>query len=181
MNPDTSGYADAVRQDDLGNPPQYGYAGFWKRYAAACIDGSIIFFLSSLFFLTVQPTHSPLTWMAIIMVISWLYFALFESSSPQATPGKMTVSIKVTDMNGNRISFAQASGRHFSKIFSYLTSLIGYTFTQKKQGMHDIVASCLVVNKGVPTRAKTSIMVVASVIGTLFLGALLSAVLFPAK
>jgi hypothetical protein len=41
-----------------------------------------------------------------------------ESSSYQATLGKMIFGMKVTDLNGNRISFERATGRHFAKWLS---------------------------------------------------------------
>ena len=83
------------------------------------------------------------------ILLSWLYFAILESSSSQATPGKMALGIKVTDMNGDRISFARATGRHFAKWLSSIL-LIGYimiALTAKKQGLHDLLASTLVVLK----------------------------------
>jgi len=132
------------------------YAGFWKRAVASFIDGIIFcpvtFFCAGIQSGTICPTitgdHRFLLIQVISIVTGWLYCALFESSSKQATLGKMAVGIKVTDMNGNRISFGRASGRHFAKFLSSLIGGIGWimaAFTQKKQGLHDIVAKCLVV------------------------------------
>ena len=90
-----------------------------------------------------------LTIAALSIVIEWLYYALMESSAKQATVGKMVLSIKVTDIEGNRIGFGQATGRHFGKILSGLIFMIGYImagFTAKKQALHDMLADCLVVN-----------------------------------
>ena len=86
----------------------------------------------------------------ISIVIQWLYHALFESSAKQATLGKMALGIIVTDMEGNRISFGRATGRHFGKILSGLILNIGYIiagFTEKKQALHDILANCLVLSR----------------------------------
>lgn len=83
------------------------------------------------------------------MIMQWLYCAVLESSRKQATVGKMILNIKVTDMDGNRITFARASGRFFAKIISGLIFNIGYiiaAFTEKKQALHDIIADCLIVN-----------------------------------
>ena len=187
MNPDTSGYADAVRQDDPGNIPVHGYAGFWKRYAAFFIDGIILSALISIIS-AVQEEITLSIWQVaektIIVIMIWLYFALFERSSSQATPGKMALGINVTDMNGNRISFGRASGRHFSKILSFLSFLVGYfmaAFTQKKQGLHDIVAECLVVNKHAPTPSRNATAVMIATLGVIiFLSVISSAVFFPA-
>ena len=84
------------------------------------------------------------------LVVEWLYFAFMESSTKQATFGKTIVGIKVVDYNGNKISFGQATGRYFGKILSGLIFGVGFLmagFTKKKQALHDILASCLVVNK----------------------------------
>lgn len=83
------------------------------------------------------------------LVVQWLYYALMESSVKQATLGKMALGIKVVDYSGNRISFGKASGRYFGKILSGMILCIGYLmagFTEKKQALHDMLASCLVVD-----------------------------------
>ena len=87
--------------------------------------------------------------MLILFVGNWLYFALMESSDHQATLGKMAIGIAVTNLNGQRITFARASGRYFAKMISSLISFqIGYImvgFTERKQALHDLIASCLVL------------------------------------
>jgi uncharacterized RDD family membrane protein YckC len=61
------------------------------------------------------------------------------------------LSIYVTDVNGQRISFMHATGRFFAKIVSGLIPFgIGYImagFTQRKQALHDMIASTLVVRR----------------------------------
>jgi uncharacterized RDD family membrane protein YckC len=83
------------------------------------------------------------------IVIGWLYFAMMESSERQATFGKAMLSLKVTDANGNRLSFGHASGRFFSKIVTGLVPFgIGYImagFTAKKQALHDFIAGTVVI------------------------------------
>ena len=62
----------------------------------------------------------------------------------------MALWIKVTDLGGNKIGFGKATGRHFGKILSGIILGIGFivvAFIQKKQGLHDIMAGSLVVNK----------------------------------
>ncbi len=79
---------------------------------------------------------------------TWLYYALMESSKYQATLGKMAVGARVTDLEGNRISFARATGRYFGKIISGMILMIGYImagFTEKKQALHDMIANTLVI------------------------------------
>ncbi len=84
----------------------------------------------------------------ISIVLTWLYSALMESSSKKATLGKMALGLIVTDSQGNKITFARASGRFFAKILSGLILNIGFimaAFTQKKQALHDIIADTLVL------------------------------------
>jgi uncharacterized RDD family membrane protein YckC len=85
---------------------------------------------------------------AFSMVVNWIYEASLESSSYQATLGKMALGLKVTDLEGRRISFARATGRHFAKILSGMILLIGYIiagFSTRKQALHDMIAGTLVV------------------------------------
>jgi len=73
-----------------------------------------------------------------------------ESSARQATLGKMAVGIVVTDERGARISFGRATGRFFAKFLSMLILYVGYlmaAFTEKKQGLHDVLAGTLVVRR----------------------------------
>lgn len=125
------------------------YAGFWRRVAAYLIDGIILSIVIVPLLLAVgveqRNTLSPLT-----SAIGWLYFALMESSTRQATLGKMALGMVVTDLDGNRIGFGRATGRYFAKILSALILAIGFlmvAFTEKKQGLHDIIASTLVLKK----------------------------------
>lgn len=80
----------------------------------------------------------------------WFYYSGMESSSRQATLGKMAFKVMVTDLYGNRISFGRATGRFFSKMFISTILGIGFLlafFTKKKQALHDLIAGTLVVNK----------------------------------
>ena len=83
--------------------------------------------------------------------VSWIYHAWMESSEYQGTLGKMALGLIVTDMNDRRVTFGRASGRFFARIISNLIPLeIGYImagFTEKKQALHDVIASCLVLRK----------------------------------
>lgn len=83
-----------------------------------------------------------------IIITVWLYYALQESGGYGATFGKRALGISVTDLNGDSISFARASARHFSKIVSAAICGLGYFFpffTQRKQALHDIIAGCMII------------------------------------
>jgi uncharacterized RDD family membrane protein YckC len=119
------------------------YAGFWLRFLAIILDGLILGIAGWILAILFNPQTSLFS-----SLIGWLYFALMESSESQATLGKRAVSIKVTDMNGNRISFGRATGRYFAKIISGLHLFIGFMmagWTSKKQALHDMIAETLVI------------------------------------
>jgi uncharacterized RDD family membrane protein YckC len=159
---------------------QVKYAGFWLRFAAYIIDQFVIGVAGLIiaipiilgiiaFGLNLDGIKSPADFLTqdrllmvggiigmillailISIVMKWLYYALMESSKFGGTVGKIAVSIKVVDMEGNRVSFGRATGRYFSRIVTNMTLLIGYIiagFTEKKQALHDLMAGCLVIQK----------------------------------
>jgi uncharacterized RDD family membrane protein YckC len=85
------------------------------------------------------------------VILGWLYYAGMESSDYQGSLGKMALGLVVTDTDGQRIGFARASGRYFAKLITGLVPLfIGWImagFTERKQALHDMIASCLVLRK----------------------------------
>jgi len=135
------------------------YAGFQKRFEAAIIDGLILYIgrfliqrISHYIFvfpygITIEGAHIR---NILFFILVWLYYALFESSSRQATLGKSARGIIVIDLDGNRITFRKATLRHFSKILTALTLFITYVlmdFNERKQAIHDRIAGCLVIRK----------------------------------
>ena len=155
-------------------PP--AYAGFWLRFLAYIIDNivlGVIFGVVALLAITaigvdyframVQGLQDgngefPVAFVSAILiavlltaVVSWIYHAWMESSQYQGTLGKMALGLIVTDLNDQPVTFGRASGRFFAKIITGLIPLgIGYImagFTEKKQALHDMIASCLVLRK----------------------------------
>lgn len=155
-------------------PSHLQYGTFWERFFAYLIDSLILSALFAIvavpFFILVgilapllQSTSNNgddtastvigmltiFIFMPVLLAASWLYFALLESSAAQGTYGKRMLGLKVADMEGKRVSFARASGRFLSKIISgFLPFAIGYimeAFTERKQALHDMIASTIVV------------------------------------
>jgi len=156
--------------------PQMLYAGFWLRFVAAIIDGLVLAvpggFLLFLLFASALPSlihgADPMTialtflprfmlFGLIVLVGGWLYWALMESSAWQATLGKKALGLYVTDLAGNRATFGRTSGRFFAGRgigsvpylggLYFLISCIMAGLTAKKQALHDMIASCLVLRK----------------------------------
>lgn len=83
-----------------------------------------------------------------LIVVPWVYYAGFESSRSQATPGKVLMKLVVTDLEGNKATFARTSLRFFWKYVSTLIIFIGFImigFTKKHQGLHDKLSGCYVL------------------------------------
>ena len=87
---------------------------------------------------------------AIFLAVSWLYEAVLQSSKLQATLGKLALGMRVVDTKGRRIGFAQATGRFFASLLSWLLGCIGYlmvAWSAHKQALHDCMAGTLVVRR----------------------------------
>jgi uncharacterized RDD family membrane protein YckC len=139
------------------------YAGFWLRVVAYIIDAVILWVVGKLIkgafqMLTIGSPRmtregfliATMVRSSVSIVVDWLYFALMESSTAQASVGKMALGIKVTDLAGNKISFARATGRYFGRVLSGLLLCVGFlmvAFTDRKQGLHDMMAGTLVTKK----------------------------------
>jgi len=126
--------------------PTTAYAGFLKRFVAWIIDVILLAIVSAI----VNQIFNENVAGLIGFLVGWGYFAGMESSERQGTLGKSVMGIIVTDLDGQRISFLRASGRYFAKILSALILMIGYimaAFTARKQALHDMLASTLVVNR----------------------------------
>ena len=162
MEPDDMTAAQPL-PDHLHAPLLHG--GFWKRVAAFLIDGfilavpSVVVYLAVIFPVIFTADQHPrpaaflsafLCYWLVVVVGRWLYFALCESSKWQATPGKLALGLRVTDLQGRRIGFGRASGRYFGKFISSLIFDIGFMmagWTERKQGLHDLMADTCVVNR----------------------------------
>jgi uncharacterized RDD family membrane protein YckC len=155
------------------SPTVVRYAGFWRRVGASLIDIfilqtlsgiAVIFLIAIQFTVGVFATRSEtlddvyqVVFMVLFITVGvaasalyLLYWPLMESSSRQATLGKRALDIVVTDIDGKRIPFARAVGRNLGKIVSAIIYYVGFimiAFTKKKQGLHDMMAGCVVVMK----------------------------------
>lgn len=143
------------------------FAPVWRRFLAGIIDLSIVLLVVLpgviAFFWVVEVVTGLLgmdreggRFLAGIAAVllgligDWLYHAKMQSSPRQGTYGKQFMGVKVTGLAGERISFAQATGRHFAKFLSTFAVMIGFLIalvTRRKQALHDMVAGTLVVRR----------------------------------
>jgi uncharacterized RDD family membrane protein YckC len=156
------------------------YAGFWLRVVAYLIDGIVMGLGFAVLFIpfaimtglaaaigSIHPGEDPkdvgavlggtfflgiITIIGVSILGAWLYHAKMESSAWQATLGKKALNLRVTDLNGARVTFNRATGRHFAKLITGLIPLgVGFMLaglTEKRQALHDMIASCLVLRDG---------------------------------
>lgn len=174
--PDAPRWTPPPPPDSFPVTGQYRYAGFWIRFIAQFVDGLIIGIAASiiavpLIFAAIfgtglgaliqagngndLPPEAVLPFVGFILLFvfavlagQWFYFAYFESSESQATPGKKMLGLQVIDVDGRRISFGRATGRFFGKFLSGALFNAGYimaAFTARKQALHDMLASTLVI------------------------------------
>jgi uncharacterized RDD family membrane protein YckC len=152
------------------------YAGFWLRVVAFLIDRVLLaiacgvlasigvaivgveYFRAMFEGMNGDNPAIPVAFIStivfllvVILLLAWIYEAGMEGSKHQATLGKMALGLFVTDLQGRPLSFAHASGRFFAGAITRLIPFgIGYAlagFTEKKQALHDMIASCLVLRR----------------------------------
>jgi uncharacterized RDD family membrane protein YckC len=138
---------------DLARWGELRYAGFWARAAALIADIAIVtlFGLVLIVGASIAGDAMALVAMLVCLLVALLYWPLLECSALQATFGKQLLGIQVTDMEGGRLSFVRSLLRNLAKIVSLLPLCLGFLpagFTARKQALHDMIVSCLVVRSG---------------------------------
>src|SRR4030095_4357938 len=121
----------------LGLPLKYTSLFNWQRPESATM------------FMTYDFPGVFMIFISIKLLLAYPYFALMDSSSWQGTLGKRLMLIKVTDMNGEQISFVRATARYFLKTISSIEFMLGYLicFSDQRQTIHDYISGTLVVRK----------------------------------
>ena len=157
------------------------YASFWKRAAAYLVDCFIVTGVSypiqiivTLIFVLLFGNSKAATLMQQLfsLLLSATMFVAYyvwtESTVWQATVGKRIFNLKVTDLNGQRLTFLRSLGRNAGKMLSGLLLGIGFLvclWTEKRQCLHDLLADCVVVD---PTpQEKTGCMLSVLIAGGL--------------
>ena len=179
------------------------YASFWKRTAAYVVDSVIfsvilwaaLFVLGLVSALVIGNTNgqeNPVAGLIVLALSSFAFVGVYlayyvwpESSSWQATIGKKLLGLKVTDTNGQRISFWRSLGRNLGMVVSTIIFYIGYLmclWTEKKQCLHDQMADCLVVDTNENNKNGCVVAIIIAVFMafiTVFIVGILSAIAMP--
>ena len=182
---------------EMNGVPLDVYAGFWRRTIAILVDIVCIILAIVALALGVASVGkiSSEDARALGQLLGWFGGLLyFESSALQATPGKLLLGIKVTDLEGNRIGFWHSIGRNVSRVFSALPIYIGYlavVFSKRKQAFHDMIARTLVVKSkasqaeiaaaaGQAGNAGSAVLPIVASVGAVVLIGILAAIAIPA-
>jgi len=137
------------------------HPSFWLRLGAGLLDVVALNLVLFIFFYAIAGLASlssshgngplveyfSLLTMSIIIIPCYIYY---DTSSWQATPGKLAVGLIVVDRNGHALSIKQAVVREFSKILSALPLGMGFimiAFSKERQALHDRLAESYVVFK----------------------------------
>ncbi len=140
---ETSLLDDLSYLDESTEQLGFVYVGFWKRGLAFFIDSILFFFINFIASILIG-IHD---FFFVSTLLSYLYYPIMHSSRYQATIGKRLLQIKVVNDQGGRISFLHALGRYLLLYlsFCFFIGLIMVAFTQKKQGLHDLIAKTYVI------------------------------------
>ncbi|MFI5371003.1 MAG: RDD family protein [Candidatus Eisenbacteria bacterium] len=148
------------------------YGGFWRRTVAAILDGVLLSILMSPIYLAwvwptllsaergrpedMDPTQAfsilgtLLMYLVVTGLIETAYFAFLESSSQQASLGKLAMGLQVTDLEGRRITFGKAVMRRVARTLTGFTFTIGFLmvlWTRRHQTLHDLLVGTLVTRR----------------------------------
>ncbi|MCH6482724.1 RDD family protein [Pseudoxanthomonas sp. LH2527] len=172
------------------------HAGLWKRFAASFIDSIVTTVISYALmiplmligvgvmgaggsdnpFATGAGLASMLAIYPILFLAPCIYFGWMQSSSLQASLGKLAVGIKVARTDGQRMSFWRGFLRSLAYlVFTMVTCGLGVlisglmvALTERKQALHDMLCDTLVVDKwaftAYPERQRDELGVVTIVI-----------------
>jgi len=146
-------------------PTDVQYAGFWRRAWAGTID--VVLEAAAALVVTyaidkvldragrmlgyerwMSKVATGMAYILVLTIGAWLYCAFSESSAHRATIGKRILGLQVTTADGGRVSFGQATIRHFMKFLSLFSAGVGFMmagWTRRRQALHDIPCDCIVI------------------------------------
>ena len=130
---------------ELPGPP----AGFWRRWAAALVDGIVLGIVSTI----AQFAFGTQAGYGIGIVAALAYFTYFHGRTGQ-TPGNAAFAIRVLDVRdriGQPIGYPRALGRWAISYVSGIVLLLGYLWMlwdPQKQTWHDKAVGSLPVYVG---------------------------------
>jgi len=137
--------SDPSYQPAAGGGPSGPRAGFWRRFAAAFLDGLI---LGVIGFIGGVILGSDNAANVAGLLLGIAYYTYLEGSTGQ-TLGKKALGIRVIDLKGGgSIGYGRAFIRYIGRFVSGIVLLLGYLWMlwdKEKQTWHDKFANSVVV------------------------------------
>jgi uncharacterized RDD family membrane protein YckC len=96
----------------------------------------------------ISKVATGIAYILVLTIGAWLYCAFSESSPRRATLGKRIMGLQVVTADGRRVSFGQATVRHFMKFLSLFSAGFGFmmaAWTKRRQALHDMPSDCIVI------------------------------------
>lgn len=119
-------------------------AGFWRRFAAAFLDGIILGVLGVILIVVARGVGY-----ALDLLIGIAYYTYFEGGLRGQTPGKSAMGIRVISFaDGGPIGPGRAFIRYVGRIVSAIPIYLGYLWMlwdRENQTWHDKFAGSVVV------------------------------------
>jgi uncharacterized RDD family membrane protein YckC len=120
-------------------------AGFWRRFAAAFVDGLILTIPNAIFLAALDYAVANL----LSLILGIAYFTFFEGGPTGQTLGKRALGIRVIDFKaGGPIGYGRGLLRFVARLLSALVFGLGYfwmLWDPEKQTWHDKIAGTVVV------------------------------------
>jgi uncharacterized RDD family membrane protein YckC len=137
--------ASATTTGGLSSEASGARAGFGRRFAAALIDGVILFIIGIFVGIAVKSGVNR----GVSTAVSLLYFTLFVGGRRGQTPGMAALSIRVIGADDSGpIGYGRAFIRWVGGIISAIPLFLGYfwmLWDKENQCWHDKLASDFVV------------------------------------
>jgi uncharacterized RDD family membrane protein YckC len=120
-------------------------SGFWRRFAAAIVDGLILAIPNAIFLASFEYAVANV----LSLVLGVAYFTFFEGGPTGQTLGKRALGIRVIDFKaGGPIGYARGLLRYVARFLSTIVFFLGYfwmIWDREKQTWHDKIAGTVVV------------------------------------
>lgn len=128
-----------------GPPIDRAPGGLRRRIAAYVIDALILVIPLQILSTALGPSLEAVDSL-LNVVIYWTYFARLESSSRQATVGKMALGLRVETARGGTLTPRRAAVRTLVSTLVFVGILLA-VFTERRQALHDKLTGSVVVRR----------------------------------
>jgi len=145
-------------------------AGFWRRLVSLVVDalliGVVLYLMQLLTTLLMNRAIERTVFdvggrglryamedyqisnMLASLALVWIYFAGFEASPLEGTPGKRLLGVRLMDVNGKRLAIWRSALRFVMKGVSAAPLMLGFLIAgmnRRRRGLHDMLSGSYAV------------------------------------